>query len=72
MQEFISWLLIIIVLVVIIGSICLAVAYFILDIFIDLLILAFYNTAIGAKNECKNVASELNRIGFRRKTRLGN
>ena len=44
-------------------------AYFILDIVIDSLILAFYNTAIGVKNDCKNVASELNRIGFRRKTK---
>jgi hypothetical protein len=66
-QEFISWLLIIIVFVVIIGFICIAVAYFILDIVIDSLILAFYNTAIGVKNDCKNVTSELKRIGFKRK-----
>ena len=67
-QEFISWLLIIIVLTVIIGSICLVVVYFILDIIIDSLIIAFCNTATGVKNDCKNVASELNRIGFQRKT----
>ena len=62
-QELISWLLIITLLMVIVGSICLAVAYFILNIIVDALIVGFYNKYLGLKN----TASELNRIGFRKK-----
>ena len=68
-QEFISWLLIIAILVLIIGAICQIVVYFILNIIIDSLIMGFGQKIDNTATGLKKVASDLNRIGFRKKTR---